>query len=282
MTDVPPDGRVTVAESAKGGVAPRALRTHVITGSASGIGKATRAVLEARGDRVIGVDIRDADILCDLSDPEQRATLRARVEAAAPEGVDAVHAVAGVALPQPLTVRVNFFGAVATLEQLRPLLDRSAAPRAVVVASFAALMPVDADLMTALRAGDEERAFKLAGTLTEAGQGGLIYPSSKRAIAEWVREQAVTPHWAGAGIPLNAVGPGVIVTPMTAPLLATPEGRDALFEQVPSPLNGAAEPATVGRLLAWLTSEENQHVTGQVIFADSGADAVQRGPRIFD
>ena len=41
------------------------MRTFVVTGSASGIGGATRARLVARGDRVIGVDIRDADVQVD-------------------------------------------------------------------------------------------------------------------------------------------------------------------------------------------------------------------------
>ena len=41
-------------------------RTHLITGAASGIGLATRTLLEGRGDRVIGVDLHDADIVADL------------------------------------------------------------------------------------------------------------------------------------------------------------------------------------------------------------------------
>ncbi|TDC68070.1 SDR family oxidoreductase [Streptomyces hainanensis] len=257
-------------------------RTHLVTGSASGIGRATRELLESRGDRVVGVDVRDADIVCDLADPGQRAGLRERVAALAPAGIDAVHAVAGVAVPQTITVRVNFFGAVATLRELRELLTGSAAPRAVAVSSLAALTPVSPELLAALRAEDEARAIEVSDALVEGGEGGLIYSTTKRAIAEWVRERSVTPEWAGAGIPLNAVGPGVIRTPMTAELMASPESREALFRGAPVPLNGPAEPINVAYLLAWLTSEENRHTTGQVIFSDSGADATLRGPRIFD
>ncbi len=43
------------------------MRTFVVTGSASGVGGATRQRLVARGDRVIGVDIRDADVLAELN-----------------------------------------------------------------------------------------------------------------------------------------------------------------------------------------------------------------------
>ena len=50
-------------------------RTYVVTGAASGIGKATRELLLERGHTVIGVDIRDADVTVDLSTAEGRAAL---------------------------------------------------------------------------------------------------------------------------------------------------------------------------------------------------------------
>ena len=50
-------------------------RTAVITGSASGIGKATRELLLARGYRVIGVDLHDAEIIGRYGQPEEVAEL---------------------------------------------------------------------------------------------------------------------------------------------------------------------------------------------------------------
>jgi enoyl-[acyl-carrier-protein] reductase (NADH) len=47
------------------------------------------------------------------------------------------------------------------------------------------------------------------------------------------------------------------------------------------PLHGPSEAVVVARLLAWLASEENTHVTGQVVFVDGGADVFLGGPRIF-
>ncbi|CAM3070881.1 hypothetical protein H7J50_19420 [Mycobacterium intermedium] len=44
-------------------------RTVVVTGSLSGLGRATKEALEAEGVHVIGVDLRDADIIADLSEP---------------------------------------------------------------------------------------------------------------------------------------------------------------------------------------------------------------------
>jgi len=254
-------------------------RTHVITGAASGIGRATQQLLRERGDRVIGVDIHDADVVVDLTTAEGRASLVSEVARLSGGSIDAIHAVAGLAHPVPATVAVNFFGMVATLEGLRPLLAGSAAPRAVGVCSMASLMPVDDELVARMAAGDEAGALARAQVNADdpTTQGQLIYSSTKKAFAQWIRRTAATPEWAGAGIPLNAVAPGIIETPMVADMIATEEARAALLQMVPMPLNGFAQPIAVARLLAWLTSEENTHLCGQVVFIDGGSDVVIRG-----
>ncbi len=130
-------------------------RTYVVTGSASGIGKATRELLIERGNRVIGVDLRDADVTVDLSTAAGRKALVDDVTRLSGGSIDAVLAIAGLASPTPATVAVNYFGTVATLTGLRPLLLNSPAPRAVLVASMASLYPPDDALLTALLEGDE-------------------------------------------------------------------------------------------------------------------------------
>lgn len=253
------------------------MRTVVVTGSASGIGRATKELLESRGDRVIGVDIRDADVVVDLTKAEGRLALVEQVRALTDGRIDAVVANAGLATPTPQTVAVNYFGAVATLEGLRPLLAGSAAPRAVATASMASLMPYDDELVGLCLAHDEASALVRAKQLLESDQGGQIYSSTKAALCRWLRRVAPTPEWAGAGIPLNAIGPGIVETPMTAELTATEEARQGLLQMVPMPLNGFMGPQVPAALLAWLVSEENSHLCGQVIFVDGGSDVVIRG-----
>lgn len=257
-------------------------RTSVVTGAASGIGRATKELLERRGERVIGVDLHDAEVTADLSTASGRAHLVEGVRGATGGSIDCIYAVAGLSVPGPGTVAVNFFGTVATLEGLRPLLLNSPAPRAVLVSSMAALLPSDAELVVLLSAGEEPGAIARAGTLAEEpSTGQLIYASTKLALSRWVRRQAPAPQWAGAGIPLNAVAPGVISTPMTAELIATPEGREGLLKVVPMPLNGIAEPIVVARALAWLGGEENTHLCGQIVYVDGGSDAVLRGDSVW-
>jgi NAD(P)-dependent dehydrogenase (short-subunit alcohol dehydrogenase family) len=251
-------------------------RTYVVTGSASGIGRATCELLEAEGHRVVDVDLRDASVLADLSTPEGRAAMVAGVEAATGGAVDAVVANAGVSGPPELCVRVNHFGAVATLEGLRPLLARGEAPRAVATASSSVLNGADPALLEACLAGDEATAVGLAEPV-----GLLSYPTTKTAVARWVRRAAPTPDWAGCGIGLNAVAPGVVLTPMTDPLFADPAMKELMDAAVPMPYEGYVEPAHVARLIAFLADAGTHRITGQVVFVDGGADVVLRGDDVF-
>jgi NAD(P)-dependent dehydrogenase (short-subunit alcohol dehydrogenase family) len=200
-------------------------RAYVVTASASGIGAATVRQLEESGHRVVGLDLRDAEVIIDLATQAGREALG--------DGV-AVHVDGPIGA---LTVRVNYFAAVATLERLRPLLLGSDAPRAVAVASEAVFHNTDDAIVDACLAGDEELAAAAADRSFERDPA-VCYNSAKRALARWVRCHAPTEQWAGASIPLNAIAPGVIVTPMGGDYISTPEERAATAELVPMPLRG--------------------------------------------
>lgn len=148
---------------------------------------------------------------------------------------------------------------------------------------MATLQPNSPELVEACLAGDEARALEIAAGLEAQGPqvGYLNYPSSKRAISRWVRRESVTPRWAGAGIALNAVAPGIILTPMTTDLLATPESTAMVDAQVPMPLNYHQDAGVVADLLIWLTSQENSHCAGQTIYCDGGADVMLRGDDVW-
>ncbi|MCL2482493.1 MAG: SDR family oxidoreductase [Propionibacteriaceae bacterium] len=249
-------------------------RTCVVTGAASGIGQATANLLRSRGETVIGVDMHDTDVIADLSTPDGLAEMVTSVEKASGGSIDAVYGIAGVAHDTSLAVKVNFFGMVGTLTGLRPILAKSSAPRAQAIASMASITDHDEELVEAMLAFDREGAVARADAI--AGQN-LIYGSTKRAFARWIRRNAATPDWAGASIPLNAVAPGVIRTPMTADMIATQEAETELLKTVPMPLNGIAGPNVVAELLTWLGSPANTHLCGQVIFIDGGSDVVIRG-----
>lgn len=257
-------------------------RTYIVTGSASGIGAATAELLTKLGHTVIGVDLKNADVEGDLSTPIGRSTAAEQAISKANGSIDAVIACAGIAAPIAKTMAINFFGVTEFLTALRPTLAKSSAPRAAVVSSMASLQPVSAELVDAALRGDEAAALTIGDTLAEDPQAGYLnYPSSKRALSRWVRRESISEAWAGAGIPLNAVGPGTVTTAMTAELLATPEGTAMVDGAVPMPLNYHQPASSIVELLVWLTSPSNTHMAGQTIYCDGGADAVLRGDDIW-
>lgn len=253
----------------------------VVSGSASGVGSALAGLLEEQGDKVIGVDLRDAAVEADLATEQGRAEAVESVLEAADSAVDSVVACAGLSVPDPLSVRVNFFGATALLEGLRPALAQAVAPRAAVVGSISGTQPADEAVIRACLDGDEPQALARAEQVAADGRGRQLYPSSKAALARWVRSCAVTEEWAGQGIALNAVAPGVVRTPMSEALFADERMRKVMDEAVPMPLNGYAGPEAVAGVLRWFVGPENSHVTGQVLYVDGGAEATLRGPKVY-
>jgi NAD(P)-dependent dehydrogenase (short-subunit alcohol dehydrogenase family) len=251
------------------------VATIAITGSAGGIGAATRERLEQDGHTVIGVDVRDAEVEADLSSPEGRAAMVDEVGAAADGVLDGVVAAAGVLGGDgPTVVSVNHFGAVATLEGLRPLLERGSSPSAVALSSNSTTtfpdLPVA--LVDACLGGDEAAAREAATAVDPVA----AYPATKLALARWVRRSAVGAAWAGSGIRLNAVAPGFIATPMTA---GTEDFVMDLGDVYPIPQRRAGQPSEVAALLAYLLSPDAAFFCGSIVFMDGGTDAAVRPDR---
>jgi NAD(P)-dependent dehydrogenase (short-subunit alcohol dehydrogenase family) len=251
------------------------VATIAITGSAGGIGAATRERLERDGHQVVGVDVRDAEVVADLSNPEGRAAMVEAVNAATGGVLDGLVAAAGLLGGDgPTVVAVNHFGAVATLDGLRPLLERGTSPSAVAISSNSTTTFPDLPMAVAdaCLAGDEVAARAAA----EGTDPVAVYPATKLALARWVRQAAVSEAWAGSGIRLNAVAPGFIATPMTA---GTEEFVLGLGDVYPVPQRRAGHAAEVAALLAFLLSPDAAFFCGSVVFMDGGTDAAVRPDR---
>lgn len=250
------------------------MGTYALTGAASGIGAATKARLEADGHRVIGVDLRGSDIDADLSTPEGREVAIARITELSGGSLDGFVPFAGLAAatdrPGSLMVSVNYFGAVKVLEGIRPLLGEGSSVVLVSSNSTTCQPNWPAAIAEACLAGDEA----LARELSDKDALGC-YPASKAALAYYVRTNAVGENYAGAGIRLNAIAPGLIETPMTAAGKVDPLTAEGM-KMFPLPLGRGGRPEEIAALVAFLLGPESSFFVGSILFCDGGTDALLR------
>ena len=249
-------------------------RTYVVSGAASGIGAATTALLREQGNRVVTVDLRDADVTADLSTAAGRA--------AAVEGVgaltDVVHGVvpaAGIGgftdTDPTLVVSVNFFGAVALVEGLREPMAAAGGAGVVFLASNSITgQPGWAgDVAVACLGGDEEAARAAAAE----HEAVMVYPASKAALAWWARREGIKEEWIGAGIRLNSVAPGKVATAMTEQLAADPV-FGPLSDAYPTAIGRDGRAEEIAAPIAFLLSDAASLVVGSVLYVDGGTDAI--------
>lgn len=249
----------------------------VMSGCATGIGAATRKLLEAAGHRIIGIDIRDAEIIADLSTAEGRSQAVAAALAQCAGVLDGLVLCAGLGAQTPAVgkvVSVNYFGAVELLDGLLPALRAGTAASAVVISSVAsAHLAWDKNpLAQALAAGDEAQARAIVEQAGEHG-GNLAYAGTKNALTVAVRQRADA--WGKAGVRLNTVAPGATETPLLQAGLQDPRFGASIAKFVP-PLGRRAEPSEIGSVVAFLISPAASYVHGAQLYVDGGIDATMR------
>jgi NAD(P)-dependent dehydrogenase (short-subunit alcohol dehydrogenase family) len=166
---------------------------------------------------------------------------------------------------------VNYFGAVEVLNGLRPLLDPGGAAVAISSNSTTVQPEIPADLVESCLVHDEGLSARLAD-----GHGSLLaYPASKLALAHWVRREATGPEWAGSGLRLNAIAPGMIDTPMVAEMRADAT-TGPMLELLPIPLGRPGRPEEIATLVEFLLGPGGSFFCGSVLFCDGGSDALLR------
>ena len=257
------------------------MGTYAITGSASGMGRETVQRLRDGGHTVIGVDVKDADIVADLSTPHGRNEAAERVLAASGNRLDGAVLAAGLGpSPAPDRVRqiaqVNYFGIVEPLLAWRGALAAASRAKVVVVASNSTttIPAVPHRAVKALLAHDAGKALRSVRLFGPAAPA-MMYGASKIAVSRWVRRHAVLPEWAGSGVRLNALAPGAIMTPLLQEQLSDPRQAKAV-RSFPVPIGGFGDPGHMAEWMCFMLSDAADFLCGSVIFVDGGTDAYFR------
>ncbi len=254
------------------------MSTAIVTGSASGIGAAVKSRFEKNGDNVIGIDIKDADIIADLSTKEGRASAISSVGQRC-DAIDRLILCAGLATyirPPSLIVSVNYFGTTELLDGLFDLLQLGNTPAAIVILSNSAqwLSLSDSAYVQALLHHDEAKAIQIIEEHEDIDlAAGIAYVGTKHALGRVVRRRALL--WGKAGVRLNAVAPGNTNTPMFQAVMQDPVTGEGV-RNMEIPLGRLAEPDEIASLVAFLCCEEAAYIHGGIYYIDGGGDALIR------
>ncbi len=244
-------------------------KVAIVTGAASGIGRATVVVLRQRGARGIAEDINpavkelaDGDHLVPfVGDVAKEETARAVVELAGERfgGLDILVNNAATIVYKP-TVEM-------TLEDWNRILSVN-------------LTGVFLHCREAVRAMLPRKSGAIINVGSYACYFGFpqiaAYAASKGGLAQLTRVLAV--ENAKHGIRVNAVGAGDTVTNLLNHFM--PNGRTFLAEHGQNaPIGRAAQPEEIAEVIAFLASDKASFLVGSVVMADGGY-SVQVGPTV--
>ena len=229
-------------------------KVAIVTGAASGIGKATAALFAAEGAKVIAADVSAGDGII-AADAGREAEVVGLIELAVREhgGLDIFFANAGIS------------GGLASIFEQSPE-DWQEILRVNLIGPFLAIKHA-APVMKAKGGGSIICTASVAGL--RAGAGGPAYSASKAGVINLVQVSAT--QLAGSGIRVNAICPGLIETGMTRPFydLARAKGMEDRLGHL-NPLKRGGEPGEVAQSALFLASDEASYVNGHALVVDGG------------
>jgi NAD(P)-dependent dehydrogenase (short-subunit alcohol dehydrogenase family) len=244
----------------------------VVTGAASGIGRASALLFATEGAQIVACDVEEQGLgetveLIRESGGVARGIVASVADSGAVQGLVEVsvkdhggleifYANAGVSggLTPLLSLEVEDWNRLLAVNLVGPFLGIKHAARHMIDHGGGAI------LCTASVAG------------LRSGAGAPHYSASKAALVNLVQTSAC--QLAGTGVRVNAICPGLIETGMTRPMFdyARSAGKEGKIGQL-NPLKRAGRPEEIARVAAFLVSDEASYVNGQAWAVDGGLSA---------
>jgi NAD(P)-dependent dehydrogenase (short-subunit alcohol dehydrogenase family) len=220
--------------------------TALITGAASGIGRALLAAFHQAGYRTIGIDCAPAEgvEMLDVTDAAAVTAFAANLDA--------------------VSVLVNAAGVLRLRQEYDPT-------------EFARVVDVNLTGTMRMAVGCRSALAHARGTIVNIASMHAIfgaplspaYAASKAGVVQLTKSLAVA--WAEDGIRVNAIAPGWIETPMTAPARADAARNRAILER--TPLGRWGTPDDIVGPALFLASDAARFITGAVLVVDGGYSA---------
>ena len=232
-------------------------KVAIVTGAASGIGKATAALFDREGAQVVAADVAEGDGVI-AADAGREDEVRRLIDQAVERfgGLDIFFANAGISggLPSIFEqsvedweriLRVNLIGPFLAIKHAAPLMKERGGGSIICTASVAGL---------------------------RAGAGGAAYSASKAGVIRLV--QVAATQLCGANIRVNAICPGLIETGMTRELFerARAAGKADQIGHL-NPLKRGGVPDEIAGAALFLASDESSYVNGHALVVDGGLAA---------
>jgi NAD(P)-dependent dehydrogenase (short-subunit alcohol dehydrogenase family) len=240
-------------------------KVAIVTGAASGIGKATVDLFQNEGAIVVGVDVSEgADVIADAGSEDEMRELIGNV-ASQHGGLDIFFANAGISggwatiSEQSATdwaeiLRVNLIGPFLAIKYAAPWMQQRGGGSIICTASVAGL---------------------------RSGAGGAAYSASKAGVINLV--QTAAQQLSGSGVRVNAICPGLIETGMTQPMydMARERGQAGRIGEL-NPLKRGGEAKEIAQAALFLASDESSYVNGSALVVDGGLSSSHPTTRRFD
>ncbi|MHC9043225.1 SDR family NAD(P)-dependent oxidoreductase [Microbacterium saperdae] len=236
-------------------------RTIIVTGAASGIGRATAERIAAEGGRVIAVDLSTAGLETLVSDHPNAGVVPVTASITDPADVSRVVDVAGGSIDGLANV-------AGIMDGMMPLHEASDElwRRVFAVNVDGAFLLSRAVLPAMLRAGSGSIVNVASEAALRGNAAGTAYTASKHAVVGMTKSSAFL--YGPEGIRTNAVAPGPVATGISGTVESTfAAGRLQDFMPLIPPV---VDPERIAATITWLLSDDSENVNGILLASDGG------------